>query len=111
MTDFIHDTENQRCECKSDKIVGSFYIEKELGGYRFFVIRVEVGSVPKTLSGKYSSMQKAQEAVKKYFLNKKPSASVRRKEFGDAYEKRKKAKDGAETKPKGSKHVHQGSDH
>ena len=108
MVDFNYDTENQRCECKSEKNISTLYIEKERGGYRFFVIRQETGLVPKELSGKYSSILKAQEAVTKYFRNKKPTDAARRKEFGDNYEKRKKAKDGAKTKPKGSKHVHQG---
>lgn len=111
MVEFIHDTENQRCECKSNKNTESIFIEKERGGYMFFVIRVPKGSVPAQLSGRYSSILKAQAAVKKYLDNKVQSVSARRKEFGDNYEKRKKAKDGAKNKSKGSQHVHQGSDH
>lgn len=110
MVEFIHDTENQRCECKTDKLIGSIHIVKERGGFRFFVIQVESGSVPKELSGRYSSIQKAQAGVKKYLANKPQTPHARRKEFGDNYEKRKKAKDGAKLKSEGSKQLRQGSD-
>jgi len=70
MVEFFHDTENQRCECKTDKLTTKVHIEKELGGYRFFVIRFEKGNVPAELDGRYSSMSQAQKAVEKYIRNK-----------------------------------------
>lgn len=102
MVEFFHDTDNQRCECKTDKLTTTIHIEKELGGYRFFVIRFEKGSVPAELSGRYSSMVSAQKAVEKYLRNKKESVSARRKSFGDDYEKRKKVRDAAKSEPEGS---------
>ena len=95
MVEFFHDTENQRCECKTDKLTTKVHIEKELGGYRFFVIRFEKGAIPAELSGRYSSMAEAQKAVEKYLRNKKQSVAARRKTFGDDFEKRKKVRDGA----------------
>lgn len=102
MVEFFHDTDNQRCECKTDKLTTTIHIEKELGGYRFFVIRFEKGNVPAELSGRYSSMVSAQKAVEKYLRNKKESVSARRKSFGDDYEKRKKVRDAAKSEPEGS---------
>ena len=103
MVEFTHDTANQRCVCKTEKMSTNIIIEKETGGYRFFIVKFEVGSVPQELSGRYTSIQQAQVGVEKYLRNKTQSASVRRKEFGDAYEKRKKAKDAAKSKSKSSK--------
>lgn len=103
MVEFIHDTQNQRCVCKSDKLTTSIIIEKELGGYSFFIIKFEKGVVPKNLSGRYTSIQKAQAGVEKYLRNKPQSFSARRKELGEGSEKRKKARDAAESKSKSSK--------
>lgn len=102
MVEFTHDTENQRCECKSDKLTTTIHIEKELGGYRFFVIRFEKGNVPAEISGRYSSMKEAQKAVEKYLNNKKQSVAARRKSFGDDYEKRKKVRDAAKSRTEDS---------
>ena len=103
MVEFTHDTQNQRCVCKSDKLTTSITIEKELGGYSFFIIKFEKGVVPQELSGRYTSIQKAQAGVEKYLRNKPQSVSARRKEFGEDYEKRKKARDAAKSKSKSSK--------
>lgn len=103
MVEFIHDTENQRCVCRTDKLTTDIHIEKEIGGYRFFVVRFEKGPIPKELSGRYSSISKAQAGVEKYLRNKPQSVSARRKEFGDNYEKRKKARDASKSKSKSSK--------
>ena len=102
MVEFFHDTENQRCECKTDKLTTKVHIEKELGGYRFFVIRFEKGNVPAELDGRYSSMSQAQKAVEKYLRNKKQSVSARRKSFGEDFEKRKKVRDAAKSNTESS---------
>lgn len=103
MVEFIHDTSNQRCVCKTDKLTTDITIEKELGGYSFFIIKFEKGAVPRELSGRYTSIPKAQAGVEKYLRNKPQSVSARRKEFGDDYEKRKKARDASKSKSKISK--------
>lgn len=103
MLEFTHDTENQRCVCKTDKLTTNIIIEKEVGGYRFFVIKFEKGPIPQELSGRYTSIPKAQAGVEKYLRNKPQSVSARRKEFGEDYEKRKKAKDAAKSESKSSK--------
>lgn len=111
MVEFELDTENQRCVCKSPKNISSIIIEKERGGFVFFVVRMEKGTLPKELSGRYSSMSKAQYAVSKYVKNKPQSVDARRKEYGDNYEKRKKAKDAAKSKSESSEQLCQGLDH
>lgn len=103
MIEFDHDTQNQRCVCKTDKLTTNIIIEKEVGGFRFFIIKFESGSVPQELSGRYTSILKAQSGVEKYLRNKPQSVSARRKEFGDDYEKRKKARDASKSKSKSSK--------
>ena len=109
MVHFEEDTANQRCVCKSDKFVSDIIIEKSIGGYRFFEIKFTKGVMPSELSGKYSSMKMAKIAVETYVRNKKETKAARRESFHQAREERKK-QDAAKTKPKGSKHVHQGPD-
>jgi hypothetical protein len=50
----------------------------------------------------------AKQAVEKYVRNRKETPTVRRDNFSKARQERKK-QDGAETKSKGSEHVHQGT--
>ncbi len=102
MVDFFHDTENQRCVCKTDKLKSEITIQKELGGYRFFVITVNNGSVPAELSGRYSSIPQAQKAVEHYLRNKSKSSTIKRDEYAEDFLKRKKVRDAAEPKSKSS---------
>jgi len=103
MVEFIEDTANQRCICKSDKLVSDIIIQKELGGYIFFEIKMEQGPTPNELSGKYSSLRKAKEAVAKHLLTKKDTVAARRKKFGDDFEKRKRERNASKPKSEDSK--------
>ncbi len=107
MVHFEEDTANQRCVCKSDKFVSDIIIEKSIGGYRFFEIKFAKGLLPSELSGKYSSMKMAKVAVETYIRKSKETKAARREHFSNAREERKK-QNASKTKPKGSKHVHQG---
>jgi|TARA_R110000803_G_scaffold41076_6_gene88474 aminoglycoside phosphotransferase (APT) family kinase protein len=102
MTEFIEETVNQRCVCKSNKMQSNIIIEKELGGFIFFVVKVEKGSVPKELNGRYSSMIKAKKAVGDYLKDKRETSTTRRENFGKEFDERKKVKDAAELKSKDS---------
>lgn len=102
MVEFIEDTANQHCICKTDKLKCNIIIEKEIGGFRFFIIKVDAGQVPKELSGRYSSMPEAKKAVGNYLRNKKESKTVRRDNFAKKFDERKKVKDATELKPKDS---------
>jgi len=89
MVEFIEDTVNQTCACRSDKLVTDILIEKANDGFVFFEFRVTKGSVPKELSGKYSSINKAKEAVTVYLNQKSESVAVKRAYFSKSLEERK----------------------
>ena len=89
MVEFIEDTVNQTCICKSDKLVTDILIEKSNDGFVFFEFRVTKGSVPKELSGKYSSMSRAKEAVTSYLNRKSESVAAKNAYFAKSLEKRK----------------------
>jgi len=96
---FQHNTENQTCVCTSEKLLSKVFIEKELGGYRFYKLRYETGKLPKELSGRYSSIPSAQQALENYLRGRPVSKSKRVKEYGDMREKERNA---AKLKSKGS---------
>lgn len=89
MVEFIEDTVNQTCTCKSDKLVTDILIEKSNDGFVFFEFKVTKGSVPKELSGKYSSMSRAKEAVTAYLNRKSESEAAKRAYFAKSLEERK----------------------
>jgi|TARA_R110000803_G_scaffold28049_2_gene65221 hypothetical protein len=102
MIEFIEETVNQRCVCKSNKMQSNIIIEKELGGFIFFVVKVEKGVVPQELNGRYSSMLKAKKAIEIYLRDKKETVTTRRENFGKEFEQRKKVKDAAKLNSKNS---------
>ena len=75
--------------CKSDKLVTDILIEKSNDGFVFFEFKVTKGSVPKELSGKYSSMSRAKEAVTAYLNRKSESEAAKRAYFAKSLEERK----------------------
>tara|TARA_R110002020_G_scaffold3442_1_gene15290 strand:- start:1604 stop:1912 length:309 start_codon:yes stop_codon:yes gene_type:complete len=102
MIEFIEDAPNQKCICKTDKMVSDIIIDKQPGNYSFFIVRFEQGAVPKELAGKYSSIKKAQDSVENYLKNKNKSKTVLRNEFGEDFERRKKVRNASEPEPKSS---------
>lgn len=76
-----------RCPEKSSTAI---HVKKTPGGYLFFEVHVEKGKVPQVLSGKYSSLLKAKEAIHKYFNTLTPTKAVKREAFGKDFEERKK---------------------
>lgn len=109
MLEFIEDTDNRRCVCKSDKFVSDILIQKANDGYIFFTVSFEKGSTPSDLSGRYTSMQAAKKAVSRYVSNSKETKAARTAYFNEKREERKK-QNAAKDQPKGSEHLHQGSD-
>lgn len=109
MVHFEEDTANQRCVCKSDKLVTDIIIEKSIGGFKFFEIKVTKGSVPQALTGKFTSIRTAKNAVEDYLRKKDDTPAARREYFAKAREERNK-ENATKSKAKGSKHVHQGPD-
>ena len=82
MTEFIEDTVNQTCICKSSKLVTDILIKKSDDGFT-------KGSVPKELSGKYSSINKAKEAVTVYLNRKNDTVAAKNVYFAKSLEERK----------------------
>lgn len=74
------------------------YIVSKLRSQMYFTVRVTVGSPPKELSGKYSSLEKAVDAVRQYVKNSKESFAVRSERLHEERQQRKHA----ESKPKTS---------
>ena len=91
MIDIETDTVNQHCVIKSDKMVSAIYVSKEESGYSFFRVSFEKGTVPKELSGRYSSLQKGKEAVEHYLRNKVKTKTVQRNEYADQREMERNA--------------------
>lgn len=110
MVEFNEDTVNQRCVCKSDKLVSNIIIEKSQDGFIFFEVKFEKGLTPAELSGRYSSIHSAKKAVENYLRHKKESTAARRESLSKAREERKKRQDGSKNNTKGSEHIRQGSD-
>lgn len=99
MIDIETDTVNQRCVIKSDKMLTDIIVEKEVGGFIFFKVKFEKGSVPEELSGRYSTLEKGKQAVETYLRNKPKSKAVQRNEYAD---KREKERNAAKSESKGS---------
>jgi hypothetical protein len=89
MIEYDHDTANQHCVCKSDKLLTTVHIEKEVGGYRFFYIRYEKGQVPNQLSGRYTTISAAQRDLERYLRGQPVSKMKRVKERADEREKQR----------------------
>ena len=85
--DYANRTLTARCP---EKLSTTIHVKKCVGGYIFFEVHLEKGKVPKELSGKYTSLDKAKVAIEKYLNTIKPSKAVRREAFGKDYEERKK---------------------
>jgi hypothetical protein len=99
MIDIETDTVNQRCVIKSDKMLTDIIVEKEVGGFIFFKVKFEKGSIPDELSGRYSTLEKGKQAVETYLRNKPKSKAVQRNEYAD---KREKERNAAKSESKGS---------
>lgn len=66
MVHFEVDLLNQSCRCTFDKTKGVLIIRPANDGSALFRIDVSVGKIPKVLSGRYTSLNKAKEAVEEY---------------------------------------------
>jgi hypothetical protein len=85
--------EKQLCYITSEKMTTKITIKKSSDGFIFFDVKFDKGPVPYELSGKYSSMPKAKEAVLSYLNNRKETESARRENFAKEREERKKLKE------------------
>lgn len=95
-----HDKQICICRCP-EKMVSEFIIKKDKSGFIFFEITISAGAMPAELSGKYSSISKAKEAVEFYLRNKKETDAARRENFAKEREERKALKNAAKSLPEG----------
>lgn len=75
--DVKEDTANQTASVKSDKYLQEFKISKASHSGIFFKIELEKGVTPSQLSGHYSSMRKAIEAIEVFLLTAKETQSAK----------------------------------
>lgn len=101
-----HNTENQTCVLKSDKMSSEVMIQKKPNDHHFFEIKFTAGSTPEELSGRYSSIPAGIKAVESYLKGKRPTATVRRDEFV----KERKKRNATKNRTEGSQHIRKGSD-
>lgn len=75
--DVKEDTVNQTASIKTSKYTSKFLISKMSKGSIFFKISLEVGETPAALSGSYSSIKKAIEAVSTFLLTAKETQAAK----------------------------------
>ena len=93
-----------------EKSKATFTIHTAPGGFIFYRVTSDQGRVPEELSGKFTSIEKAQAAIRTYFNNMKPSIGVRRDEVRARIEKKKADKNATENVAEASDDLYQGSD-
>ncbi len=69
MVELKENTAKQTCVWKTDKLATDIHIRKSNDGFIFFEFHFEKGLVPKELSGKYSSIPKAKQAITQYLCH------------------------------------------
>lgn len=84
------DLEKQYARIESVKHKNDFVVGK-LRSQMFFSVRVTVGQVPKELSGKYSTLEKAIEAVNDYVRTAKETFAVKSDRLHEDRQQRKHA--------------------
>lgn len=84
------DLEKQYAKIESVKHKTDFVVGK-LRSQMFFSVRVTKGSIPNELSGKYTSLEKAIEAVGQFVANTKETFAVRSDKLHEERQQRKHA--------------------
>lgn len=103
LVEFEEYPEKQICICRCpEKMLTALTIQKDRSGFIFFEIVTEKGPTPAELSGSYSSIPKAKEAVEHYIRNMKETIGARRENFAKEREERKALKDVPKSVSEGS---------
>lgn len=68
---------NQTATVSSNKYLNKFFISKASTGSIFFKVELETGPTPSQLSGVYSSLKKAIEAVQTFLLTAKETQAAK----------------------------------
>jgi len=96
--------EKPRVEIKSDKFNSGFLISPAAGGFVFYEISSQGGSTPKELKGKYTRIDDAVAAVRRYEHKHKGTAQKQR-------DIKRTERNAAKTQRASTEHVHTGTDH
>jgi hypothetical protein len=95
--------ERPRIKITSDKFNSGFLVAPSVGGFVFYSVTSTGGSLPKELSGKYTRMDDAVKAVKRYELKHKGTPQKQR-------DVKREERNAAKAKRDSTQHVHSGSD-
>lgn len=99
MVEYEEYPEKQVCICTTEKLKTKVIIQKSVGGNIFFEFKFEKGKIPQELSGRYTSIKKAQIGLEKYLRKQPKSKTVLRDERAELREKERNA---AKLESKGS---------
>ena len=91
MVEYEEFPEKQLCICTTPKLKTKVYIQKCLGGNIFFEFKFEKGKIPQELSGRYTSIKKAQIGLEAYLRKQPKSKTVVRDERAATREKERNA--------------------
>jgi len=106
-TDYNKKISLAKCPEKSSAVLT---ISPAPGGFIFYSISADVGKVAKELSGRFTSIEKAQKAIESYYHSSVQTQAAQVKEVEARIKKRKAEENATKSSPKDSKHVHKGSD-
>lgn len=96
--------ERPHTRIKSDKFNHEFIVAPQIGGYVFYDIRVTKGNLPKELSGRYTRMKAAVDAVIKYEHKATPSRTVER-------DRKAEKRNAAKVQREHNEHIRERADH
>lgn len=99
MVEFETDNETGITVGTSDKMLANFIIEPSLN---LFVISLSQGPTPQKLEGKFSNLEKAKEAIRKYLLTKKETQASKSKKTRERINRKKESRDGPTDRTKDS---------
>lgn len=74
---------------KTNKSMLEYKIVKDISGFIFFEFKVDKGTLPQELKGKYTSLDKAIEAFKAYERGMKQTQPAKRQEIAEEKEIRR----------------------
>lgn len=94
------------CPSKSKAVLT---VSPAAGGFIFYHITSDVGSVAEELSGRFTGVDKANAAIQAYYNNSRQTTASGEAEVMERIVKRKAKNNATTTKPKASNDVHQGT--
>jgi|TARA_R110001606_G_scaffold397639_2_gene574723 hypothetical protein len=94
------------CPSKSNAVLT---VSPAAGGFIFYQIKSDVGSVAEELSGMFTGVDKANAAIQTYYNNSRQTNASGEAEVMERIAKRKAKNNATTTKSKASDDVHQGA--